>query len=68
MPTSTEDLAVVDEKTWNAWMEKGKLREAARARKMKLALERDGSGRYADAARLLLATATVPPGVAEGRK
>jgi NodT family efflux transporter outer membrane factor (OMF) lipoprotein len=37
-------------------------------RKMKLALQRDGSGRYADAARLLLATATVPPGVAEGRK
>ena len=36
-------------------------------RKMKLALQRDGSGRYADAARLLLATATVPPGAAEGR-
>ena len=34
-------------------------------RRMKLALQRDGSGRYADAARLLLATATVPPGVAE---
>ncbi len=36
-------------------------------RRMKLQLQRDGSGRYADAARLLLATATVPPGVAEGR-
>ena len=36
-------------------------------RKMKLALQRDGSGRVADAVRLLLATATVPPGIAEGR-
>ena len=36
-------------------------------RKMKLDLERYGTGRVADAARLLLATATVPPGMAEGR-
>ena len=36
-------------------------------RKMKLDLQRYGTGRVADAARLLLATATVPPGVAEGR-
>ena len=36
-------------------------------RKMKLDLQRYGTGRVADAARLLLATASVPPGVAEGR-
>jgi hypothetical protein len=34
-------------------------------KRMKLGLQRDGSGRYADAARLLLATAAVPPGAAE---
>lgn len=36
-------------------------------RRTRLALSQQGTGRYGDAARLLMATASVPPGVAEGR-
>ena len=36
-------------------------------RRTRLLLSRQGYGRYADAAQLLLATANVPPGVAEGK-
>ncbi|MDR3509821.1 MAG: efflux transporter outer membrane subunit [Caulobacteraceae bacterium] len=37
-------------------------------RRTRLALSQQGAGRYADAARLLLATAHAPPGVAEAEK
>ncbi len=44
------------------------LLDAERAwRRTRLLLSQQGFGRYADAAQLLLATANVPPGVAEGR-
>jgi NodT family efflux transporter outer membrane factor (OMF) lipoprotein len=44
------------------------LLDAERAwRRTRLVLSQQGFGRYADAAQLLLATANVPPGVAEGR-
>ncbi|MDR3514152.1 MAG: efflux transporter outer membrane subunit [Caulobacteraceae bacterium] len=36
-------------------------------RRTRLALSQQGTGRYGDAARLLMATATVPPGVAEAK-
>jgi outer membrane protein TolC len=43
------------------------LLDAERAwRRTRLVLSQQGFGRYADAAQLLLATANVPPGVAEG--
>ena len=44
------------------------LLDAERAwRRTRLLLSQQGFGRYADAAQLLLATANVPPGIAEGR-
>ncbi len=44
------------------------LLDAERAwRRMRLVLSQQGYGRFADAAQLLLATANVPPGVAEGK-
>jgi NodT family efflux transporter outer membrane factor (OMF) lipoprotein len=44
------------------------LLDAERAwRRTRLALSQQGYGRYADVAQLLLATASVPPGVAEGK-
>jgi hypothetical protein len=36
MPTATEDELVVDEEIWRAWLQKGKLREKATARKAKV--------------------------------
>jgi hypothetical protein len=36
MSTETEPHAVVDEAIWRAWIQAGKLREAATARKAKL--------------------------------
>lgn len=36
MATTTEHYAVVDEEIWRAWIQEGKLREAATARKAKV--------------------------------